>query len=190
MSSKDSFSVGEAREGWTAVPCFVKDAHVDPLTKDLVHEILRQGDRAGADVRLDVGIPFRFKAFPRAGLRTSYFSWGIIHWYKWQHSSHINALELQAVINSVQWRLRKFRNYQKRVLHLVDSQVVACVIAKGRASSYRLRKGIQKLNSLPVTAGIKLCIAYCHTSEKPADIPSRWSGVKKAGKAEEKNAKG
>lgn len=178
--------MGEAPEGWTAVPCFVKDAHADPLTKDLVHEILRQGDRAGADVRLDVGIPFWFKAFPRARLRTSYFSWGVIHWYKWQHSSHINALELQAVINSVQWRLRKFRNYQKRVLHLVDSQVVACV----RTSSYRLRKGIQKLNSLPETAGIKLCIAYCHTSEKPADIPSRWSGVKKGGKAEEKNAKG
>ena len=59
--------MGEAPEGWTAVLCFVKDAHVDPLTKDLVHEILLQGGRAGADVRLDVGIPFWFKAFLHGG---------------------------------------------------------------------------------------------------------------------------
>ena len=68
------------------------------MSAQLVHEILRQGDRAGTDIRLDVGIPFRFKAHPRAGLRTSLFSWGIVHGYKWQHCSHINALELQGAV--------------------------------------------------------------------------------------------
>jgi hypothetical protein len=137
---------------------------------------------------LDVGIPFRFKAFPRAGLRTSYFRWRIVHGYKWQHHSHINALELQGVVNSLQWRLRKLANYRKRVLHLVDSQVVASVVAKGRTSSFRLRKGLQKLNSLLVTSGIRFCIAYCHTSENPADIPSRWSERKKQGRKGGSNA--
>eukprot|EP00435_Cladocopium_sp_Y103_P015762 s1497_g3.t2 len=167
--------VGVAPKGWADTPHFVKGSVPDPKTAELVHEILRQGDRAGSDIRLDVGIPFRFKAFPRAGLRTSYFSWRIVHGYKWRHSSHINALELQAVVNSVQWRLRKLANHRKRVLHLVDSQVVACVVAKGRTSSFRLRKALQKLNCLLLASGTKLCIGYCHTSENPADIPSRWS---------------
>ena len=165
--------------GWADAPHFTKELKPDPQCAQLVHEILRQGDRAGTDIRLDVGIPFRFKAFPRAGLRTSYFSWRIVHGYKWKHSSHINALELQGVVNSLQWRLRRLANYRKRVLHLVDSQVVASVIAKGRTSSFRLRKSLQKLNCLLVTAGIKLGIGYCHTSENPADIPSRWSDRKK-----------
>lgn len=172
-------SPGVAPKGWTQFPQFIQKREPDPQAPELVHEILRQGDRAGTDVRLDVGIPFRFKAFPRAGLRTSYFCWRVIHGYKWKHRSHINALELQGVVNSVQWRLRKLTNHRKRVLHLVDSQVVACVITKGRTSSFRLRKGLQKLNALLLTAGVKLCIGYCHTSENPADIPSRWSGGKK-----------
>ena len=172
-------SVGTAPAGWTEVPKFVKTTQPDPQCALLVHEILRQGDRAGTDIRLDVGIPFRFKAFPRAGLRTSYFGWRIVHGYKWKHTSHINALELQGVVNSLQWRLRRLANYRKRVLHLVDSQVVASVVAKGRTSSFRLRKSLQKLNCLLVTAGIRLSIGYCHTSENPADIPSRWSGTKK-----------
>ena len=180
--------VGFAPPGWTEVPQFSKDSKVDPQSSQLVHEILRQGDRAGTDIRLDVGIPFRFKAFPRAGLRTSYFRWRIVHGYKWQHHSHINALELQGVVSSLQWRLRKLANYRKRVLHLVDSQVVASVVAKGRTSSFRLRKGLQKLNSLLVTSGIRFCIAYCHTSENPADIPSRWSERKKQGRKGGSNA--
>ena len=140
---------GTAPAGWTEVPKFVKTTQPDPQCALLVHEILRQGDRAGTDIRLDVGIPFRFKAFPRAGLRTSYFGWRIVHGYKWKHTSHINALELQGVVNSLQWRLRRLANYRKRVLHLVDSQVVASVVAKGRTSSFRLRKSLQKTELPP-----------------------------------------
>ena len=164
-----------APSGWVDKPQFTKDPTPDSCAPQLVHEIMRQGDRAGSDIRLDVGVPFRFKAFPRAGLRTSLFQWRVIHGYRWRHPAHINALELQAVVNSLNWRLRKLSNHRKRVLHLIDSQVVACVIAKGRTSSFRLRKALQKLNSLLLTSGIKLAVAYCHTSDNPSDIPSRWA---------------
>ena len=165
--------------GWADFPTFTSSNAVDPKSPELVHEILRQGERAGTDIRLDVGIPFRFKAFPRAGLRTSYFQWKIIQGYKWKFASHINCLELQAVVNSLNWRLRKLGNHRKRVLHLVDSQVVASIVAKGRTSSFRLRKALQKLNQLLLASGIKLSIAYCHTTDNPADIPSRWADRKK-----------
>lgn len=172
----------EAPEGWTKFPSFVGSHSPDPNCSQLIHEIMRQGDRGGTDVRLDVGIPFRFKAFPRAGLRTSLFAWRVVHGYKWRHTSHINCLELQGVINSLQWRLRKLGAHRKRVLHLVDSQVVASVIAKGRTSSFRLRKGIQKLNALLVASGIRFSVGYCHTSDNPADLPSRWASKKPAKK--------
>ena len=165
--------------GWADFPTFTSSNAVDPKSPELVHEILRQGERAGTDIRLDVGIPFRFKAFPRAGLRTSYFQWKIIQGYKWKFASHINCLELQAVVNSLNWRLRKLGNHRKRVLHLVDSQVVASIVAKGCTSSFRLRKALQKLNQLLLASGIKLSIAYCHTTDNPADIPSRWADRKK-----------
>ena len=102
----------------------------------------------------------------------------------------INCLEFQAVINGLRWRLRKFSNSRQRVLHLVDSQVVACVIAKERTSSFRLRKGLQKLSTLLVASGCRLCVGYCHTSENPADIPSRWSGAKKPKNSEKQTDKG
>ena len=166
---------GEAPAGWTSFPSFAAKEPPDPRAGELVHEILRQGDRAGTDIRLDVGIPFRFKAFPRAGLRTNYFKWRIIHGYRWRYPSHINALELQAVVNGVSWRLRKLSNHRKRVLHLVDSQVVASIISKGRTSSFRLKKGIQRLNTLLLCSGVKLAVGYIHTTDNPADLPSRWA---------------
>ena len=58
------------------------------------------------------------------------------------------VLELQAVRNGLKWRLRKSTNGRCRVLHLIDNQVVCSIIAKGRSSSLRLKRGLKKLNSL------------------------------------------
>ena len=178
-----------APAGWTSYPKFEQQQPLDPDCPQLVQEILRQGDRAGTDIRLDVGVPFRFKAYPRSGLRTSLFSWRIVHGYSWKHSAHINALELQAVVNSLQWRLRKLTAHRKRVLHLVDSQVVASVVSKGRSSSFRLRKGLQRLNTLLLASGIRLSVGYIHTTDNPADIPSRWASMKRSGKPVKKLVK-
>lgn len=178
-----------APAGWTKYPSFVQKMTPSPDTKELVREILRIGDRGGTDIKLDLGIPFRLKAFPRAGVRTSVFQWKIIHGYKWKHSAHINCLELQAFVNSVQWRLRSLTNHRKRVLHLVDSQVVASVVAKGRTSSFRLRKALQRLNTLVLASGLKVAVAYIHSTDNPADIPSRWADKKPKkpnGKSKEK----
>ena len=63
-----------APAGWTKYPSFVQKMTPSPDTKELVHEILRIGDRGGTDIKLGFSIPFRLKAFPRAGVRTSVFS--------------------------------------------------------------------------------------------------------------------
>ena len=122
-------------------------AHHDERARMLVHEFLRVGDRAGSDVKLDLGIPFGAKAWPRSGIRAHLFDRRVVHGYGWKFPAHINVLEMQAVVNGMRWRLRKLSRFQHRILHLVDNQVVASVIAQGRSSSFRRRKSINKLTS-------------------------------------------
>ena len=55
--------------------------------------------------------------------------------------------------NGLKWRLRKSTNGRCRVLHLIDNQVVCSIIAKGRSSSLRLKRGLKKLNSLVLASG-------------------------------------
>lgn len=175
--------------GWCVRPHFVAGTKPDRRSQMLVQEFLRIADRGGSDVRLDVGIPYRIKAWPRAGLRTHLFYWRIIHGYPWKHSAHINVLELQAVVNAVQWRLRTSSNCSQRVLRLVDSQVVAAIIAKGRTSSARLLPALAKLNSLCVIAGIYLSIGYIDTNDNPSDVPSRWAQMNVSVSRGKRNAK-
>ncbi len=165
----------EAPPGWCEHPKFTPSSMPDECSRRLIHEFLRQGDKGGTDVKLDVGIPFRVKAWPRAGIRSRLFHWKIVNGYAWKHRSHINVLELQAVVHSMQWRLRKLSGFRSRVLHLVDNQVVASVITKGRSSSYRLKRALQKLTALVVAGELRLAIGYVATDDNPSDIPSRWA---------------
>ena len=160
---------------WCDKPLFDSTTQPDAHACMLVQEFMRQGDRGGTDVKLDLGIPFRARAWPRTGIRSRLFHWKIINGFTWRHTSHINVLELQATVHALQWRLRKVTRFRHRVLHLVDNQVVASVISKGRSSSYRLRRAIQKLSALLLAGEIRLSIGYVASEDNPSDIPSRWS---------------
>lgn len=177
--------------GWCEHPCFNPSSQPDEAARMLVQEFMRQGDRGGTDVKLDVGIPYRIKAWPRAGIRSCLFHWKIINGYSWKHASHINVLELQALVHALQWRLRKVSRHRHRVLHLIDNQVVASVVAKGRSSSYRLRRAVEKLSALLITGEIRLAVGYVATDDNPSDLPPRWAKskpikLKKGGKLEKK----
>ena len=117
--------------GWCEHPCFNFSSQPDEAARMLVQGFMRQGDRGGTDVKLDVGIPYRMKAWP--------LHWKIVNGYSWRHVSHINVLELQALVHALQWRLRNASRFRHRVLHLIDNQVVASVVAKRRSSRFRLR---------------------------------------------------
>lgn len=178
-------------EGWCEHPCFNPSSEPDESARMLVQEFLRQGDRGGTDVKLDVGIPFRIKAWPRAGIRSRLFHWKIINGYPWKHTSHINVLELQALVHALQWRLRKTSRFRHRVLRLIDNQVVASVVAKGRSSSFRLRRAVEKLAALLIAGEVRLAVGYVATDDNPSDLPSRWAKskttkLKKDGKLESK----
>ncbi|CAE7323141.1 unnamed protein product [Symbiodinium sp. CCMP2456] len=123
----------------------------------LVTHFLRIAEKGGTDVRLDAGIPFRAKAWPRSGVQSHLFKWAIVHGYPWRHSAHINVLELQAVVNSVKWRMRQADNLNHRVMLLIDSQVVCAIVAKGRTSSHRLQHALMVLNALYPKPMVRKC---------------------------------
>jgi len=95
----------------------------------------------GADARFDLGAPYRVKAWPRASIPPELWTWRIARAYEWASNNHqrINLLEL-ATVGYRLHRLLHASAYQcVRHLHLVDSQVVAGVDARGRSSPRKLR---------------------------------------------------
>ena len=169
------FTRGVAPACWTERPNFVKQTGPSSEVQRLVTHFLRIAEKGGTDVRLDAGIPFRAKAWPRSGVQSQLFKWAIVHGYPWRHVAHINVLELQAVVNSVKWRMRHADNLNHRAMLLIDSQVVCAIVAKGRTSSHRLQHSLMVLNALCLAANLVLTVAYVDTGNNPSDIPSRWS---------------
>ena len=147
----------------------------------LVKEYLRIAERGGSDVRLELGIPFRPDAWPRAGARTQFWAWRIVHGYPWKNSkdTHINKLELLAAFSSLKWRARKTGNQNSKFLHMVDSQVVGAILTKGRTSSQLLRPTIRRISALVLAAQFYPAYIFVASEDNPADIPSRYSWVSK-----------
>ena len=175
--------IGTAPEPWSHSMRFCKanNKQEGDKDKDLVWQYLRRAERGGTDVRLDVGIPFRSKAWPRAGLNSNFWFWHIIHGYPWpeRSSAHINLYELVATLNCIRWRLRKSSQLNTRFLHLIDNQVVASILTKGRTSSLALRHSLRKLNSYILAANVYPAFGFINSEDNPADIPSRWSSQKR-----------
>jgi hypothetical protein len=72
--------------------------------------------------------------------------------YAWRSPQHINVLELIAVLNYFRAWLCDGGNRSIRTLHVVDSRVVSCVIAKGRSSSIMLNRVLRRLAGLTLAA--------------------------------------
>ena len=110
----------------------------------------------------------------RSSIPARLWRWRTICGWKWTGAKeHINCLELRAVLTSIRWRLEKKRQYRMRFIHLVDSQVVLHSLSRGRSRSRKLRRTLLRINSLLLATGSSGVWAYVHTSQNPADRPSR-----------------
>ena len=166
---------GTAPAGWVSEPHFVKTAPNCADSQHLILQYLKRADRSGTDVRVDLGIPFRSKAWPRSGLQSRYWQWSVVTGYRWKNpDTHINHLELAAALNCFRWRVRKLQGIKVRCLHLLDSQVCCSILSKGRTSSRKLQFTLRKLNALLLASGIVPAFGFVHSADNPADLPSRW----------------
>ena len=151
----------------------------------LVQKLSHQVSAKGTDVLLKAstdGLP-RADRF-RTSLPARLWKWRTICGWKWKPfdrdaEEHINKLEMRAVYTAIKWRLFRAKSPGKRCLHLVDSMVSLQVLNKGRSSSRKLRVLTKKMTALLIAGRLLLLLAYTHTSQNPADRPSRASVKRK-----------
>ena len=110
----------------------------------------------------------------RSSVPSPLWKWRTICGWAWKHPGfHINALELQAILTSLQWRLSRKRHHRCRLLHLTDSLVSLHVLTRGRSSSRKLRPIVSKINALLLACDVQALWGYVSTKQNPADRPSR-----------------
>lgn len=110
----------------------------------------------------------------RASIPAGLWRWRDIAGWAWKGNvEHINCLEMRAVYTTLKWWTKKRRLRSARVLHLVDSLACLHALSRGRTSSRKLRRTLMRINSLILSHDLHPIWGYVHTSQNPADRPSR-----------------
>ena len=162
------------RPQWIRPPDNFMDAsQVKEFSQRLVHHYLRRMEFRGSDVRLDLGIAFRPDAAPRTSIDPSRWMWTLGHAWPFRKEEHINVLELRAILHTLEWRARGPQFHKLRFLHLADSQICLAVLTKGRSSSRKLNRLLQKICSLCLALNVYPLWAWVESRLNPADGPSR-----------------
>ena len=100
------------------------------------------------------------------------YKWGTIASYKWNYQSHINVLEMNALLLGIRWASTYPRCMRSRVHCLVDSSTVYYSTHKGRSSS-QLSSSLQRLAAHIFAFDIILHTYWIPSAYNPADAPSR-----------------
>lgn len=143
------------------------------LSSRIVSAFIRRQEFRGSDVRLDLGSLYRPDSFPRGSISPKRWRWHVGQSYAFHSEEHINVLEMRALVNALEWRLRSPAFGSCRALHLVDSQVVLAVAVKGRSSSRILNRLLRKYAALQVAGGVIPILGWVESEDNPADAPSR-----------------
>eukprot|EP00438_Fugacium_kawagutii_P023208 Skav215677 [mRNA] locus=scaffold278:111881:120662:- [translate_table: standard] len=112
----------------------------------------------------------------RSSIPARLWKWREVAGWSWRgHPEHINQLELRAALTAIRWMILKRKRFNCRCVHLVDSLVVLHALTRGRSSSRKLRRTLSRINSYLLAADLHPLWTYVHTSQNPADRPSRRS---------------
>ena len=144
-------------------------------TVALVRRLLGMTTQKGEDLLVHAGSdPLPRHCRLRASIPGRLWRWKEISGWVWKHpGEHINLLELRAILTTVRWKILRGRRLRVRFLHLTDSLVCLHALTRGRSSSRKLRRTIQRLNAYLLAADLHPLWGYIHTSQNPADRPSR-----------------
>ena len=143
------------------------------LSSRLVAAFIRRQEFRASDVRLGLGSLYRPDSFPRGSISPKRWCWHVGQNYPFRKAEHINVLELRALVNALQWRLKKSHFGACRALHLVDSLVVLAVAVKGRSSSRILNQLLRRYAAPQVAGNVMPILGWVESEDNPADAPSR-----------------
>ena len=147
---------------------------VVPTELQLVLRILSQCSYRGTDVHLDTLTFYRPDRLPLASIDSRQWTWKIVKGWAWKKPNHINILEMESLYHSLRYRAKGLNVLHSKFLHLVDSQVVLGVAAKGRSSSYQLQQSLHKFNLLTLALHCYPVLGWVLSALNPSDEPSRW----------------
>ena len=155
--------------GSSAVDLQLSDAGMSLMNRLL----LRRTNHTGSDVRVVSGELFNNKAFPRHSVSASWWSWSKGYSTQWKQRSHINVLELEALLLGVKFQIHRFKAQDMRIFQLTDSYICMSVTSKGRSSSKQLQRVLNKLSAHLLAHGLQLIVAHVDSRENPSDEGSR-----------------
>ena len=68
------------------------------------------------------------------------WAWRSVLSFPWRHRGHINQLEFGAFLVYIRFLANQGLFQGHRLVHVFDSRVVACLVAKGRSSARRMNR--------------------------------------------------
>jgi len=134
--------------------------------------LVRSAKHSGSDIRAADGILLSPRSWPRRGLNSENYSWKIVLAVPFARQ-HINLLELNAILLSIKWLLRRVDTIGARTVHASDSQVCIAILCKGRTSARRLLCCTKKVSATVVAASLQPYYVFVESARNPADNPSR-----------------
>jgi hypothetical protein len=151
--------------------------NVDIEVERVEFELLQPGSSLMRTLRLQ-GPDVRVDRLLRADDYMATVASESIHWRvlissTWRWTSHINQLELGAVVLALRRLLSSPTVPGSRLMLLCDSAVVTYSLMKGRTSSRGMVTGMQQVAALLLSSGCRLGVVWIPTEVNPADAPSR-----------------
>ncbi|CAK0895307.1 unnamed protein product, partial [Prorocentrum cordatum] len=187
LSIEEVSPVRECQVAWGQAGAFVTEPG-EPDTaeaRQLVLHYLSRTEKGGSDVRLDYGVPYRPRGWPRTSLDPFVWKWRAAVSMAWpgRNSTHINVRELQAAASGTRWRARKVVQHGGRFLHLVDSQVVAAIVTRGRSSSRKLQPILMRRMAVVVAADMHPLNGCVVSEDNPAWLGAQGARATRAARA-------
>ena len=141
--------------------------------KELTSHLSRQVNQTGSDVSIALGVPFSGKNMNHVSLRADWWQWRIVFTTRWKFTSHINALEMRMILQSIKWRSRSAGAFNSRWLHLADSMVSNYILSKGRTSSSLLQPITREIAAYLLALNSHQLQGHVDSIENPTDGASR-----------------
>lgn len=138
--------------------------------------LLRKTNHTGSDVRVITGEIMNAKTYPRQSVAAQWWHWREVFSKKWGHKQHINCLELESILMGVKYQILHHRVLDMRIFQISDSYVAISVVSKGRSSSWRLQKILNKVSAHLLAFGLQLILSHIESTENPTDVGSRRYG--------------
>ena len=138
--------------------------------KSQLNKLLRFGHYRGTDIRLAVEVAGARQMFPYPAYR---WLWKDFLAFRWKVDGHINVLEGQALLAHIRRLMREERFHGRRLMVVLDSQVIFYALGKGRSPASRLNRLLRRIGAMVLFGDVYLFPIWTLSAWNFADRPSR-----------------